>query len=118
MDYMTALTAFKAAMSTDTLPAVINRQEVNAPCLWITLRGFDQWNICGTSAEAALRLYLIVGDRQDEAALLALSPHLAAVLALLEDLNLPVEAIESDQVQDTDTGTNLPAFRIETHLTV
>lgn len=115
---MPKLIEFKTALNSDELPAVLNRQEVNAPCVLITLRGFDQWSICGTSAEAALRLYVVVGDRQDEAALLALSPHLAAVLAKLDELNLPIEAIEADQVQDTDSGTNLPAFRIETHLTV
>lgn len=117
MNYMTALYALRDALNDEDRPAVLNRQDVNPPCVLITLRGFDQWNICGTSAEAAIRLYVVIGDRNDEAALLGLSPHLAAVLTLLEELNLPVEAIEAETVQPTETTTPYPAFRIDTHLT-
>lgn len=117
MDYMAALEALKTALTVPTRPAVLDRQEINPPCVYITLKGFDSWTFCNGS-EAAIHLFVVVGDRSDEAALLALSPHLGAVLALLEDAGLPIEAVQSDQVAGTDTATPFPAFRIETHLTI
>lgn len=117
MDYMPALYALRDVLNTADLPAVLSRQDVNPPCVFVTLRGFDNWNLCG-NAEAALRLYVIVGDRSDEAALLGLSPHVAAVLALMDANNLPVEAIEAEQVLASEGAAPYPAFRIDTHLSI
>lgn len=117
MNYWTALTDLKTALNTDERPAVINRQEINPPCVWITLRSLEVWNLCGDSAEAALALYLVIGDRNDANALEALQPLLAELIGQLVELNLPIEAIEADQVRPTDSDTPYPAFRIETHLT-
>lgn len=117
MDYMTALAAMRAGLATPELPAVLNRQEVNPPCVFITVKGLDAWTM-GGCYEAALSLYVVIGDRNDEAALLALQPLLAGVLEKLEALNLPIVAIEADTVLGTDTATPYPAWRIDTHLTV
>lgn len=118
MDYMPQLLALKTALSTPERPAVLNRQEVNPPCVFIALRGFDTWTVCGSTAEASVHLWLIIGDRNDENALLALSPLLSDLLEQLDELGLPVEAIAADQVRVTDTDLPYPSFRIETHLTV
>lgn len=117
MDYMPRLLELKAAISTPERPAVFNRQEINPPCVFMALRGFDTWNLCD-AAEAGIHLWVCVGDRSDEAALEALSPHLAGVLALLEAANLPIENIAADQILGTETATPFPAFRIETHLSL
>lgn len=114
---MPALNALKAALTTDNLPAVLNRQDVNPPSILITLRGFDSWTLCG-NAEAGVRLYVVFGDRNDESALAGLAPHLDDVLALMDTLNLPVEAIEADTVAPTEATAAYPAFRIDTHITV
>lgn len=117
MEYMAALYALRDALVTETRPAVLNRQEINPPCVFIALRGFDTWTLCA-GAEASIHLYLCIGDRNDENALLALSPHLADVLEILETAGLPIEAVQADQVPGTDGSTPFPAFRIETRLSI
>lgn len=117
MDYMPRLLALKTALNQPERPAVLNRQEINPPCVFIALRGFDTWTL-GPCAEAAVHLWVCVGDRSDQAALEALAPELEAVLALLEAENLPIEAVAADQVLGTETSTPFPAFRIETHLSL
>lgn len=117
MDYMTAVYQLRDDLDTPERRAVLNRQDVNPPSVLVTVRGFDLWSLCG-SAECSVHLYLVVGDRNDEAALLALSPLLAELLDQLDTLGLPVEAVEADQVPATDGTTPYPAFRIETHLTI
>jgi hypothetical protein len=118
IDYLTPLRALRADLNLANRPAVLNRQEINPPCLFIALRGLDQFTFSNDCAEAALYLYLIIGDRQDEAALEALQPHLAALLDQMTQLGLPIELLEADQVRTTETDTALPAFRLETHMNV
>lgn len=117
MDYLPALAALKAAISRPERPAVFNRQEINPPCVFMALRGFDTWTVCG-AAEAGVHLWVCVGDRSDEAALEALAPELDAVLSLLDAAALPIEAVAADQILGTDSSTPYPAFRIETHLSL
>jgi hypothetical protein len=118
IDYLTPLKALQAALSLPDRPAVLNRQEINPPCLFVALRGLDQFTYSNDCAEAALYLYLIIGDRNDLAALEGLQPHLGALLDQMTQLGLPVELLEADQVRATETDTALPAFRLETHMTV
>ena len=117
MDYMAALTSLQDELDVAERPAVLSRAKINPPCVYIALRGLDLWTLCN-GAEASVHLWVIVGDRDDENALIALGPHLDAVLAQLEDAGLPIEAVAADQVSGTDSTTPLPAFRIETHLSI
>lgn len=118
LDYMPRLLALKAALNTPSLPAVLNRQKLNPPCVFIALRGLDVWTLCADSAEAGVHVWVCVGDKADEAALTELSPLLSGLLERMAAEGLPIELVATDQIRGTDTSTAFPAFRIETHLTV
>lgn len=116
MDYLTPLKAFVADLSTDALPATLDRQTLNPPGVFVTLTQFDDYRLFG-GGTAQVRLYVAIGERNTLRALEDLQPHLATVLEFLEGAGLPLlEPIVSELLPAISGGADLPCFRITTNI--